>query len=195
MDKKKKVSKHSKKNTKNANNTKNDYNKQIKYNAKEHKLITKIENTYNEKKKYMDDILPNKNLNIQIISKRENKMGIADDKKNILLVGEFNFFGIYQPSTNLWIWASSIPGVSQKIIKNVNKIKNLNYLFENDNSEIMNFYYQILTQDVVMVPESNLEYINKLLTYLSDDYMIFNPENQNNIQFIGLQNIKEKYYA
>jgi hypothetical protein len=114
------------------------------------------------------------------------------DNKNIL-TGEYNFFGIYQPSTKLWIWASSIPGVSTEHIKNIRKIKQMEHIFESDDE--LNFYYQLLTQDVVLINDDKLlEKINELLLYLSNDLFYFNPENsEGNIQFITLSNIKEKY--
>ena len=121
-------------------------------------------------------------------------MGVFDNKK-IIIAGDYNFYGIYQPYTKLWIWASSIPGVDKKHIKNIQKIKSSNYLFEEDTDSKISFYYQLLTQDVILITnEQMLEWINELLLYLSNDLYYFNPVNSDeNIQFITLVNIKEKY--
>lgn len=106
----------------------------------------------------------------------------------------YNFYGIYQPSTKLWIWASSIPNVNKNIIKNINKIKSFAHLFENDNIE-ENFYNQLLTQDTIYITDLKLlEWINKILLYLSKDIAIFHPTNSdNNIQFISLISIHQQF--
>ena len=170
-------------------------NKKNKTKQNKNTLINKIDLVYADKNKNIDKLLNNnKDISMNIISKKENKVGIYDNNEKLLVVGEFNFYGIYQSNTNLWIWSSSIPGVSKSIIKNVNILKKLNYLFENDDSDDINLYYQILTQDVILIPEKDLYKINKLLLYLSEDLMIFNPIIDDNLQFIGLKNIKEKYF-
>lgn len=125
----------------------------------------------------------------------ENKfMGIYINKK-LLIAGEYMFFGIYQTSRKLWIWASSIPGINIKTIKSIRKIKKYNYLFENESSEKNNFYYQFLTQDVLFITDIKmLQWINELLLFLSNGEYYFNPSNTDlNIQFLFLLNIKEKY--
>jgi hypothetical protein len=151
-------------------------------NKKKNKEITKLLNT---SKKYRIDFLKNN---------KKKQMGIFDDKKMIIL-GDYNFYGIYQPYTKLWIWASSIPGVDKKHIKNIQKIKASNYLFEEDIDPKITFYYQFLTQDVILIPnEQMINWINELLLYLSNDLYYFNPTNSDqNIQFITLTNSKEKY--
>ena len=125
---------------------------------------------------------------------KKNQMGIYDNKK-LLIIGDYNFYGIYQPYTNLWIWASSIPGVDKKHIKNIQKIKASNYLFEEDSDPKISFYYQLLTQDVIMVKnEIQIQWINELLLYLSNSLFYFNPINSDeNMQFLTLNNIKEQY--
>jgi hypothetical protein len=157
------------------------------------KLLDKINKSYEKKVKNFELSSSYKELTIKILSKKENKIGIFK-KDKLLLVGEFNFYGIYQPNTNLFIWGNSIPGVSRNIIKNINQIKNANYLFESDNNKDISLYYQLLTQDILLIPEENIRDINKLLLYLSENIMIFNPIFDNNIQFIGLSKIVEKYY-
>ena len=117
------------------------------------------------------------------------------NNNKLILTGEYNFFGIYQENNNLWIWASSIPGIKQKNIKYINKIREYSYLFENDNDEKSIFYYQLLTQDILYITDKKmLDWINELLIYLSNDIYYFNPKNTtNNHQFITLSKIIEKY--
>ena len=136
-------------------------------------------------KKYRIDFLKNG---------KKNQMGIYDNNK-LVIKGDYNFYGIYQPYTNLWIWASSIPGVDKKHIKNIKKIKASDYLFEEDTDPKISFYYQLLTQDVILITnEQMISWINELLLYLSNDLFYFNPINSDqNIQFITLTNTKEKY--
>ena len=74
-------------------------------------------------------------------------------------------------------------------------MKASNYIFEEDTDPKISFYYQLLTQDVVLITnEKMLEWINELLLYLSNDLYYFNPVNSDeNVQFITLANVKEKY--
>jgi hypothetical protein len=151
-------------------------------NEKKNKEITKL---LSSSKKYRIDFLKNG---------KKNQMGIYDNNK-LVIKGDYNFYGIYQPYTNLWIWASSIPGVDKKHIKNIKKIKASDYLFEEDTDPKISFYYQLLTQDVILITnEQMISWINELLLYLSNDLFYFNPINSDqNIQFITLTNTKEKY--
>jgi hypothetical protein len=135
----------------------------------------------------------NKNYNISF---NKNKEILITLKEKKILVGDFNFWGIYQLSTKLWIWASSIPGVNKKHIKNINEIKKSNYIFENDNSDNGQFYYQLLTQDVIYLdnPSEQIKMINMLLLYLSNDIYFLNPSNNlNNTQFMTLSKINQKF--
>jgi hypothetical protein len=159
-------------------------------------ILAKIKNINNDKmeniKKIMDQ---KKKYKIDFFKSGKNKMiGIFDNKK-MILAGDYNFYGIFQPSTNLWIWASSIPGVDKNHIKNIQKIKSFSHLFDSDTDPKNNFYFQLLTQDVLYIQhEKMLEWINELILYLSDDIYYFNPINSDqNIQFLTLANIKEKY--
>lgn len=167
----------------NSNNKLNPTNEKIqKYIDEKIKTITKIMDL---KKKYRIDFIKQGNKKL---------MGLFEGNKKVI-VGEYNFYGIYQPNTKLWIWASSIPGVDIKHIKHAQKIKQFSHLFESDSDVKMNFYFQLLTQDVLFIPEEHmLDWINDLIIYLSEDVFIFNPENsEQNVQFITLANIKEKY--
>jgi hypothetical protein len=161
------------------------------------KLLDKINQFNNKKNKEITKLL-NSSIKYRIEffknGKTKNQMGIFQDKK-IIIAGDYNFYGIYQPYTKLWIWASSIPGVDKKHIKNIQKIKASNYLFEEDSDPKVSFYYQLLTQDVILITDDQMiNWINELLLYLSNDLYYFNPINSDqNIQFISLTNAKEKY--
>ena len=160
------------------------------------KIIDKIKQNNLDKIKNINKILnPKKKYKINFGKNgKEKTMEIYDNNK-LIINGPYNFYGIYQPYTKLWIWASSIPGVSSKDIKNVNIIKSSNNLFESDDDVKINFYYQLLTQDTIMITHDiMLEWINELLIYLSGDLFYFNPINSDsNVQFLTLLKIKEKH--
>ncbi len=160
------------------------------------KIIDKINQVNEQKNKEIGKILDfKKKYRIDFIKNAKTKsLSIFDDKK-MIIVGDYSFYGIYQPYTKLWIWASSIPGVDTKHIKQIQKLKASNHLFESDSDPKMNFYYQLLTQDVLLITnEKMLDWINELILYLSNDLFYFNPTNSDeNIQFITLKSIKEKY--
>lgn len=165
--------------------------------SKTDNLLYKIQSFYDSKAKYINDTLKLKSDYKILFDKLgdDRVIKLVDNKtNNLLLVGNYSFYGIYQNKTNLWIWANSIPGVKREMIDQVNKIKAMNYLFENNDDPTISFYYQLLTQDVLLVSPEDLQLINDLLIYLSDDIIIFNPVNkETNTQFITLRNIKEKY--
>lgn len=154
-----------------------------KINVYNNKTSIKMNKKLNIKKKY--NITFDKSKDIIILSLDNNKV----------LVGNYIFFGIYQNDTKLWIWSSSIPGVNKKQIKIINNIRNKSYLFEADDNSDFIFIYQLLTNDVILIPDVKyITLINKTLNFLSDSLMIFNPVNKNNnIQFIALNTIIEEY--
>ena len=158
------------------------------------KIIDKIKNNKNEKNKEINKILNiKKNYNINF---EKDVVIITDEDNNKILTSEYIFFGIYQPSTKLWIWSSSIPGVNKKQIEFVNNIKNKSFIFENDNDKDILLYNQLLTNDVLNLNDSDdiLEKINDVLLYLSNSLVILTPLNSlGNIQYIGLTKIKTKY--
>jgi hypothetical protein len=161
-------------------------------------VLKKI-NEYNNK--INDEISKKININKKYIISfdkiNKNKLILKENNKKIA-VCNYIFYGIYQLDTKLWIWANSIPGINKKQIEINNQIKNKNYLFENnDNKEIL-FIYQLLTNNVLLIDDkdlqNNLKLINKALSYLSNSILILNPINDsNNMQFIGITNIIEKY--
>jgi hypothetical protein len=148
------------------------------------------------KNKENDKILDhNKEYTLDFIKKNKKTLVTLSVDNKKLLVGEYNFYGIFQHKTNLWIWASSIPGIDKTQIRNIDKIKKFSYLFESDDNKKINFYYQLLTQDVLLIDnEKFLDWIKDLIMYLSNDVLILTPSNsENNIQFITIKNIIEKY--
>jgi hypothetical protein len=161
-------------------------------------MINKISDYIKVKNKYISNIINlKKKYKISFSRKNKNKLlELYDDNNNKILTGKYHFYGIYQKSTKLWIWASSIPGIDRIYIDAIDKIKSYSYMFESSDDTRMNFYYQLLTQDVIYISDINLlTWINELLIYLYKDLIYFNPTNsQGNIQFIGLTNIIEKYY-
>jgi hypothetical protein len=160
-------------------------------------ILNKLEKYYNNKYKEISKLLNLEiNYNIEFIKTESKKtlLGFYHNNK-LLFNGKFTFYGIYQKERQIWIWASSIPGINSEQINKINKIKSFNYLFQNSYNIIINFYYQLLTQDIILITDiKQLEWINRLLIYLNNDIFYFNPVYQNdNIQFIGLSKIIEKY--
>jgi hypothetical protein len=148
---------------------------------------------YNQLKKKIN-IKTNYIISFETINK-EKKIVLKESKK-VKLVGDFNFYGIYNKESQLWSWANIIPEVDINQIKVIEELRLKSYLFEknSDSSEINLFFYQFLINDSMQVPNKYISLIIDLLLYLTDDLYIFNPTNSiNNIQFIGLKNILELY--
>lgn len=159
------------------------------------KILEKIKQNSNQKQKEIFKILNSKIDYVLRFNKGKTLLELYDDKDKKIIAGNYQFYGIYQPATKLWIWASSIPDVKKDTIKFINKLRLSDHLFESDSNEKSDFYYQLLSQDTILVKdEEKLPWINELLIYLSDDVYYFNPVNsQGNIQFIGLSKIIQKY--
>lgn len=159
-------------------------------------LLDKIIKKYEQKNKEITKILdPKKKYRIDFQKTGKKKQICIFENKKLVIVGDYNFYGIYQYQTKLWIWASSIPGIDNTHTKKINLIKKLNYLFESNNNKRISFYYQLLTQDVIQIKDEKiLEWIIDLIIYLSDDIFCFTPiNNEGNLQFITLTKINEKY--
>ena len=160
------------------------------------KILEKINKIVEQKNKEITKILdPKKSYRIDFYKNGKNKMlGVFNDKK-MVIGGDYNFYGVYQPYTKLWIWASSIPGVNIKHIKHIKKLKSSDHLFESESDPKLNFYYQLLTQDVLYITDAKMiDWINELILYLTGDLFYFNPVNSDeNIQFLTIEKIKEKY--
>jgi hypothetical protein len=140
-------------------------------------------------------ILKKKNYNISFDNSK--KILYLNYKGKKIFGGNYIFFGIYQPENKLWIWASSIPGVNRNDILQIYELKkNKSYLFENDNNVDINFIFQLLNNDNILIDDMNkFKLIKKVLNFLSNSLFIITPLNKNgNIQFIGISNIIEKYF-
>jgi hypothetical protein len=140
--------------------------------------------------------LINKNYIIKFnIINNQNIIKINDSNNNKIIIGEYKIFGIYNKNTKLWIWGNAIPGMNKSIIEYIENIKSYNFLFENNNKKKYLFYYNFLSQDTVLIDNDKMiKWINQLLLYLSNDIYYFNINiSNNNVQFITLTNIIEKY--
>jgi hypothetical protein len=124
---------------------------------------------------------------------KEPKLFLIENKK-VKLVGDFNFYGIYNKDSQIWTWSNVIPDVHLSQIKYIEELRSKAYIFEKniDSSEINVFFYQFLVNDSLVIPEKYVSLIIDLILYLTDDIYIFEPTNSiNNIQFIGLSKILE----
>ena len=164
------------------------------------KILDKIDIYYKKNKKIIKKTLDEKKTYNIIFDEKNDKLIHLQNKNNTILIGEYSFYGIYQPDKHIWIWGTSIPGIKQKHIKKILKIKDMSYLFENSNNEIEQFYYQFLSRDMVKIPENNkdeikyMDRISKLLIYLGNDIVSFTPKAFNgNYQMITMHRIKEKF--
>lgn len=161
-------------------------------NSKE-RILDKIENNFNSKFKIMEKILDKKkeyNLNFNT---KKMTMDLFDNKKNKILTGNINFYGIIK-TDGQFLWAYVIPGIDKRFINKINKIKSFSHLFENSDNEDMMLYYSILTQDRIQLNEKEMKKLYKLLLYLSEDLHYFvNPNSIGNLQLIFLSNIIEQY--
>ena len=159
-------------------------------------IIDKIKLNNKTKTDTIDKILNKKNKYLIKLDVKNNIKLLSLFTNNMKIIsGTYNMYGIYQPSNKLWIWASSIPNTDITTIKNINKIKSFNHLFENSSDKKALFYYQLLTQDTIVVKDTSmLDWINYLLLYFSNDVYYFNPYNEEmDIEFISLSSIKEKF--
>jgi hypothetical protein len=156
-------------------------NKIVEYNNKK---CIEANNCLNIKKNY------NINLNLDIIE-------LSDNNKKVL-TGEYIFCGIFVPETSTWVWSNNIIGTNKSQIKIINQIKNKNYLFENSDNEKVAFIYQFLCNDSIRIEKMNddlMYLINRTLNYLTNSLMVINPVNSsNNIQFIAINKIIERYF-
>ena len=159
-------------------------------------ILEKIKKNSKDKMKYINKILnPKKKYTITFSKTKKEKLISININDDTIIRGAYNFFGIYQQYTKLWIWASSIVGVDKRHVKIINKIREMSYLFEKHDDNRSNFYYQLLTEDIIYIDNTEkLNWINDMILFFTDDIYYFNPENEDgNIQFITLKNIQEKY--
>ena len=126
------------------------------------------------------------NKNFYISLYKDNKL---------ILIAEYNLYGIYQTDKNLWVWVTSLSGGNKNSIRFINKIRLFDYLFEFDNNKRSNLYYQLLTQDMIILKNKiELKWINELLLYLSNDLYYLNIHDSDSvIKVITLKKIKYIY--
>ena len=96
------------------------------------------------------------------------------------------------------VWANAIPLVYKQFKKNTLKIRK-NKILEKEyikkNNSDMYFYSSILENDMNLLEDSKyIEYVKKLILYLSKDMFIIMPINsKNNLQLITISKIRKKY--
>tara|TARA_B110000977_G_C11079814_1_gene492554 strand:- start:478 stop:963 length:486 start_codon:yes stop_codon:yes gene_type:complete len=144
----------------------------------------------------------NKIFNNNKILKKYNIEFLNDDTLVLLyenkkvIKAKYNFYGLYRNSQ--FIWATSMPLVKESFKVKIKKIKKTKKQFYDDyinnQNELSYFYYSLLDNDTIIVPDKYLSYINKLIIYLTDDIFIVNPENsKGSIQYISLTDIIENF--
>jgi hypothetical protein len=159
------------------------------------KLLEKIRRNSKTKFDEIKDKLSIKKNYTIIFDKINNepKLFIVE-KKEIKLIGDFNFYGIYNKDTLLWTWSNIIPNVLLTQIKYIEELRSKAYIFEKniEHSKINIFFYQFLINDSMLIPKKYISLVTDLILYLTDDIYIFDPTNSlNNVQFIGLSKILE----
>lgn len=156
-------------------------------------ILKKIDKNQKIKAKKFSKLLNQKKNYTIIFDEKKDRINLLQDNKKILTCSYY-FYGIIQLN-NLWIWGTSIPGVSNEIKENIKKIKKNSKMFKNSNNKRSMFYYQFLTQDVLAITEDiQVYWINSLLLYLDKSIFYLNPTNEkNNLQFINIKKIYEKY--
>ena len=159
-------------------------------------VINKINKYDKNKKKEIEKIINlKKNISFSFDKTKDLVFIKYEENKNKIIAGNFIFFGIYQPTNKLWIWASSIPGINLNQISKIQDMRKKSYLFENNNNNEILFIHQFLNNDILLIEDDKyLILIKKVLIFLSNGlFMLDSINNYGNQQFIGLINIKEKY--
>jgi hypothetical protein len=161
-------------------------------------LLTKI--SKNSKKKFKEiqktiDIRKSYKITFDRINNQKKIFFI--DNKNIKLIGDYHFYGIYNTQTKLWTWANILPNVSIDTTKYIDEIRTKGYLFEKmaTNNQTTQFFYQFFTNDSFLIPDQKyLALVTDVLLYITDEMYIFEQQNNNNeIFFYGLTKISELF--
>lgn len=152
------------------------------------KLIKKIDEIFKRKYNKYKHLLNDKYK--YFFDKNNNNIIYFKHKKNIIKT-EFQFLGIFKKNSNLFIWADVIPGVNQKLITQVELIKNSSFMFESLDNKIIQFYFQLLNKDSVFINDDKyIDLIIKLVLYLTNGLFVITPvSNKNYIQFILITKI------
>tara|TARA_B100001093_G_C26552685_1_gene895188 strand:+ start:310 stop:792 length:483 start_codon:yes stop_codon:yes gene_type:complete len=158
-------------------------------------LIKIIDKNYKKKQLDMKKLLKSKKLNIKFFE--NNILQIFENNKK-LIEAEYNFWGIIKDD-NILVWANAIPLVYKQFKKNTLKIrknKSLEKEYIKKNDSDMYFYSSILENDMNLLEDSKyIEYVKKLILYLSKDMFIIMPINsKNNLQLITISKIRKKYF-
>lgn len=158
-------------------------------------LIKIIDKNYKKKQLDMKKLLKSKKLNIKFFE--NNILQIFENSKK-LIEAEYNFWGIIKDD-NILVWANAIPLVYKQFKKNTLKIrknKSLEKEYIKKNDSDMYFYSSILENDMNLLEDSKyIEYVKKLILYLSKDMFIIMPVNsKNNLQLITISKIRKKYF-
>jgi hypothetical protein len=161
-------------------------------------LLTKI--SKNSKKKFKEiqktiDIRKTYKITFDKINNQKKIFFI--DNKNIKLIGDYHFYGIYNTQTKLWTWANILPNVSIDTTKYIDEIRTKGYLFEKmaNNNQTTQFFYQFLTNDIFLITDTKyLALVIDVLLYITDEMYIFEQQNNSNeIFFYGLTKISELF--
>ena len=157
-------------------------------------LLKIIDKNYKKKQINMKKLLKSKKLNIKFFE--NNILQIFENNKK-LIEAEYNFWGIIK-SNNIFVWANTIPLVYKQFKKNTLKIrknKSLEKEYIKTNNSDIYFYSSILDNDMNLLEDSKyIEYIKKIILYLSKDMFIITPINsKNNLQLITISKIRKKY--
>ena len=157
-------------------------------------LLKIIDKNYKKKQLDMKKLLKSKKLNIKFFE--NNILQIFENNKK-LIEAEYNFWGIIKDD-NILVWANAIPLVYKQFKKNTLKIrknKSLEKEYIKKNNSDMYFYSSILENDMNLLEDSKyIEYVKKLILYLSKDMFIIMPINsKNNLQLITISKIRKKY--
>ena len=164
------------------------------------KLLEKItKNSKNKFKEMQKKISINKKykINFKTINKEEKIVFKEIENNKTKFSGDYHYFGRFNQETKIWVWANILPSTNIEVINYINSLKLKGYIFEKNinNSEIIMFFYQFLTNDSMFIPDSKyMGLIIDLLLYLSDDMYIFEiPISAKEIDLVGLVRINELF--
>lgn len=134
-----------------------------------------------------------KNYNIKFLN--DDTLSLMDSNKEIIKA-KYTFYGLLKE--NQFIWATSIPLIKESFKLKIKKLKENKKIFYDDyvnnQNELSYFFYTLLDNNTIIIPNKFLKYINKLIMYLTDDIFLLNPPNsKNNIQYISLTEIIEVF--
>ena len=111
------------------------------------KISDKIELYYKKNKKIIKKNLSEKKTYNIIFDEKEDNLIHLQNNNETVLTGEYSFYGIYQPNKNIWVWATSIPGIKKNHLKKLLTLKKCliysKILIMNSINSITSFYQEI----------------------------------------------------